>query len=131
MSSNLIQNYAFFLAKHACGGKPCENNGTCQAGLLAKDIGVCVLLNSRVRSVHKVRSLLFITLDLFTKKRPFFAHLVSLMSSVTHSPHEGLRSQKKISAWDYKMCNVMSITFLRCANYLCACDPRMSSRRFA
>ena len=26
----------FFLAKNACGGKPCENNGTCQAGFTSK-----------------------------------------------------------------------------------------------
>ena len=25
-----------FLAKNACGGKPCENNGTCQAGFTSK-----------------------------------------------------------------------------------------------
>ena len=28
------------------------------------------------------------------------------------------------------MCQVMSITFVRCANYICAIDPGMSSTRF-
>ena len=29
------------------------------------------------------------------------------------------------------MCHVMSITFVRCANYLCTVDTGMSSRQFA
>ena len=61
MTSNLIQNYAFFWLRTPVEENHARTMGRARRDLLAKDIGVCVLLNSRVRSVQKVRSLLFIT----------------------------------------------------------------------
>jgi len=61
MKSNLIQNYAYFWLRTPVEENHVRTMGRARQDLLAKDIGVCVLLNSRVRSAQMVRPLLLIT----------------------------------------------------------------------